>query len=439
MKKRGIILTALMAAAVFSGTAMAAGVEVNENDASATGYTASFSYEDAEATNVNLVGGFQFYVKNDINVYSKGVTLTGNDSVANHLVGPDEWEADKDLVHVNDDSATIEMTKDENGVWTADVDLPGGSYLYQYSVSYDNGETYEKISDPANLPELNAEPGSGQTRCKFFVPYDEKQGDEEYYDWSWLTPIEDESKQGTIEVVTYDGLDVEQYAQIYLPAGYDAEREEPYKVLYLSHGGGGNEADWFHQGNAANIIDRLIADGECEEFVIVCMLNEVYRDMFEDASNNNEYFLHCYENIRDYLIPYVEENYNISSETEDKAFVGLSNGAKLTDQIYINDPGAFGYFGFFSGSAAWAWPELEDYSEYKNADIYLGAGWADQLMMGVSYHTSGDKTLMGMKEQLDAAGIEYNDGGSYVTVEGAHDWWVWPQLLRDYVSTTLWK
>lgn len=422
-----------------------AGVAVNANDASATGYTAEFAYADAEATNVVLVGGFQFYRSGDINVYANGFVLPASDSQENHLLGPDEWQAGENLKHLNDAGCRVDMEKGEDGVWRASLDLPGGFYLYQYEVSYDGGETYEAVMDPENVPVYNTDLGASQSRSQFYVPYDEKQGDEEYYDWSWAAPVEDATQTGKISAITYDGLDGEQVAEIYLPAGYDANSEEPYKVLYLSHGGGGDEADWFYQGNVGNILDRLIADGTCEPFVVVCMDNTVYADNFPEeeygmrSSDNNEYYLYCYDNIKNYLIPYVEENYHVSTEASGRAFAGDSNGAKLTTQIFINDPAEFSYYGLFSGSAAWAWPELEDYSDYMNANVYLAAGWADQLMMQNTYHTDGDKTLMGMKELLDAAGITYNGGGSYVTVEGAHDWFTWPQIFRDYVTTTLWK
>ncbi|MDO4275601.1 MAG: alpha/beta hydrolase-fold protein [Eubacteriales bacterium] len=452
MKKRLIAAAATAMLAVnLIGTSVYAevdsneGLEIKENSESVTGYTINFTYTDPEATDVNLLGGFQFYETGDINVYANGFVLPANDSQANHLIGPNEWMPGAGLRHLNDTGSTIPMEKDENGVWKTSLNLPGGCYLYQYSVSYDGGETFESIADPENIPVCNTQLGASQTRSQFFVPYDEKQGEEEYYDWGWVTPIEDEAQRGEISTFTYDGLDGEQRGEIYLPANYDKDRETPYKVLYLSHGGGGDEADWFYQGNAGNILDRLIAEGASEEFVTVCMNNTVYVDKFsadendKSYSSNNDYFLYCYDNIKDYLIPYVEENYNVSSEASEKAFAGLSNGAKLTDQIFINDPSAFGYYGLFSGSSAWAWPELEDYSQYTNANIYLAAGWADQLMMQNTYHTDGDKTLMGAKEQLDAAGIMYNNGERYVTVEGAHDWFTWPQIFRDYVSNTLWK
>ena len=449
MKRKLLVaLTGAIIAAGMTGTAVFAeenGVTVSENEESKTGYTVDFSYEDEKATNVNLIGGFQFYKSGDIQVYANGFVLPANDSQANHCIEADQWEPDQNLKHLNDTGSTVEM-KNEDGKWSASLDLPGGYYMYQYSVSYDGGETYETVTDPQNVPACNEELSADQTRSQFFVPYDEKQGEEkDYYDWSWALPVEDEADKGSVEALVYEGLDGEQQAEIYLPAGYDEDSETPYKVLYLSHGGGGNEGDWFYQGHAGDIIDRLIADGSSEPFVVVCMDNSPYVEQFntpEDskkASGDTNYFLYCYKNIKEYLIPYVEENYNVSSERSERAFAGLSNGAKLTSQILIHDPEEFGYYGLFSGSSAWAWEEKEDYSAEQSANIYLAAGWADQLMMQNSYHTEKDKTLMGMKELLDGAEIPYNNGGSYVTVEGAHDWFTWMQILEDYVSTTLWK
>ena len=451
MKKKwiAIMMGTVLVAGVLGGCIMAeetgaeGGVSVHENEKSITGYTANFLYQDEKATDVKLVGGFQFYKSGDIRVSSNGFVLPANDSARNYCIGADEWEPDQEWKHFGDMGESVDMTEDGNGVWSVSVDLPGGYYLYQYRVSYDGGESWENITDPQNVPACNEKLNAEQTRSQFFVPYSEKQGEEEYYDWSWAAPIGDESKQGQILAVTYDGLDGEQNAEIYLPAGYDEKREEPYKVLYLSHGGGGNEGDWFYQGNAGNILDRLIADGDCEAFVVVCMDNMTYMQRFGDdirqISGDTEYYMYCYDNIKNYLIPYVEKNYNVSSDAEGMAFAGLSNGAKQANEILIHDPEIFGYYGFFSGSSVWDWEEKEDYSAMQKANIYLAAGWADQVMMENSYHTDRDRTLIGIKEKLDAAEITYNNGGCYVTVEGGHDWFTWPQILRDYVSTTLWK
>lgn len=446
LKKAGTILpmTAIVLSTVLAPVSMAsaeeaeqvsAGVVTEANEESKTGYTTTFTYSDAEATNVQLQGGFQFYVENDPNVYSEGFTLVANDSLENYLYGPDEWENGLRLCHINDAGYVKDMTYDEESdSWSISLDLPGGSYLYQYQVSYDGGETYEAIPDPENVPECNAM-GAHQTRSKFYVPYDaEKQS--EIDDWSWLSPVENDEDRGEIVYTTYSGsLGREQNVEIYLPAHYDADREQPYKVLYLTHGGGGEEGDWFHQGNAANIVDRLVAEGKTEEFIMVCMNNADY--IIEGTRDWD--FDKIFENTKDYLMPYIEQNYNVSTEVADRAYAGLSNGAKTTTMIYYKDPGLFGYYGMFSGSAAWAFPELDDYTAMKQPDIYLAAGFADHLMMQNTYHTDSDKTLIGFKELLDAAEIPYNDGEPYVTVQGAHDWFTWPQILKDYVETTLWK
>jgi hypothetical protein len=46
-------------------------------------------------------------------------------------------------------------------------------------------------------------------------------------------------------------------------------RTKIYPVLYLSHGGGGTDSDWFNQGRAHNTLDRFIASGELEPTVVV--------------------------------------------------------------------------------------------------------------------------------------------------------------------------
>lgn len=429
--------------AVLGGTAKAeAGTVVEKNEGSVSGYTVHFSYADEKATNVKLLGGFQFYESGDVNLYGRGFSLSASDSYKNYLVDPQEWKPGMELRHIFDTGYETELERDaQTGEWTVSFDLPGGCYMYQYSVSYDNGETWETIADPTNTAFSN-EWGAGQTRSKFFVPYDEKQGDDLYYDWSWATPVEAEESAGTIEGFVYDTPDGEQRAEIYLPAGYE-NSEEPYKVLYLAHGGGGTEGDWFWQGNAGNILDRIFAEGKAEPFVAVCMNNAAFNQLFitEDSpnvSNNADYYRYCVKNIKENLIPYVEEHYNVSSEVEDKALAGLSQGAKLTNFALIDEPDAFDSYGMFSCSVSWSWPELEDYSAYQDSKIYLAAGFADHYMISSGYHGDQDCTLVGFKEDLEAAEIPYNNGGNYVTADGAHDWFTWQQILKDYVETFLW-
>ena len=36
---------------------------------------------------------------------------------------------------------------------------------------------------------------------------------------------------------------------VYLPPGYDPNRAEPYKTIYLQHGSGQDQSDWLNIGS----------------------------------------------------------------------------------------------------------------------------------------------------------------------------------------------
>lgn len=83
-------------------------------------------------------------------------------------------------------------------------------------------------------------------------------------------------RQGTVEVfdIPYSGLipydpatDFNVY--VYLPPGYDPQRQDPYPVLYLLHGFGANAASWIDVFTIDQIADYLINAGKIGEMVIV--------------------------------------------------------------------------------------------------------------------------------------------------------------------------
>ena len=185
-------------------------------------------------------------------------------------------------------------------------------------------------------------------------------------------------------------------------------------------------------------MDRLIAEGKCEPFIMVAMNNTVFQSDYSYWIDWD--YPSVVENAVDYLFPYVEETFNISDDVKDKAFAGLSDGGTTTAHLYIDDPERFGYFGIFSCAAAYSWPELENYDAYKTPNVFLSAGYADfGLISAEAYHTDEDVTMIGMAEKLDEAGITYNNGEEIYLVPGSHDWFDWPQVLEYYVTNVLWK
>lgn len=415
-KKWNVFLAASGTMAVILGmnasaeeTDLTPGVTVSADADSDTGYTAAFVYEDADAQTVSLVGGMAFF-------YDDG--SVGTDPEISYT--PYEWKPD--MVPSGDGGFTTEMTKVEGtDYWTVEVPLPSGKYLYAYNV--DGLES--NISDPANVPlTADVENGNAFDRSVFYVPYDaEKQAG--YKDWSFLMERSDEQK-GTVSFVNYEDLDgTQRPLGIYLPYGYDENTEEPYRVLYLSHGGGGNETDWFYGGSANYIFDNLIADDEVLPTIIVTMNNSVYEWDYDRIITN----------LMDYIIPYMEENYPVSDQPSDRAFAGLSMGGMTASHVYYDCADQFGYFGIFSGSDAAIDTSVSDLETLKKPFVMIGAGKFDMAYVNDSYGQEGDRTSLGFKENMTEAGISYR----FHEVDGAHDWFVWPQLLNLFAENYLWR
>ena len=55
---------------------------------------------------------------------------------------------------------------------------------------------------------------------------------------------------------------------VYTPPGYEANQTR-YPVLYLLHGGGGDEDAWVTMGRANVILDNLIAAGKAKPMIVV--------------------------------------------------------------------------------------------------------------------------------------------------------------------------
>ena len=432
MLRKTVVTAILIVSVLFTSYA---GVETVPDAASPTGFTTTFTYEDAEATNVRLVGSFTFYENNNPALFGKGATISSvNDSLDNYIYGPESWAKGKDMRHINDEGFSDAMAKEGN-TWTYEMQLPCASYMYFFSVSYDNGQTWETVIDPDNVPEQNALSMNPQYRAKFFVPYDSsKQNPAD--DWTWLMPMEDRSKAGTIDYITYTGVDgVTRPAQVYLPAGYSASRPEPYKTLYMSHGTGGFEGDWFHQGNVDNIADRLIADGVIEPFVIVAVENN---GLIGEGNTPMIDLIH--DDVVDCLIPYIEENYNVSESAADRGFCGLSRGGRITSSLFMFYPEDFAYYAPLSGGATNLYSsESVDLEGMKKADLYLGAGFIDNASLKRTINQEGDNGTISFAWLMDSIGVDYNDNGSAAIVPGAHDWFTWPQLVLDYFTNYLWK
>ncbi len=141
--------------------------------------------------------------------------------------------------------------------------LAWSNFLMDDHILHNFSEKGTRITDPKNRPNVLTTTGT-QYNSELYVGTGE--------DYPWIS-ADSQYKvlQGTVSYITYRDIDGKMQAiGIYLPPGYDKHRE--YPVVFVSHGGGGNESDWFSQGNVHNIMDNLICQGKTKEAILVTMI-----------------------------------------------------------------------------------------------------------------------------------------------------------------------
>lgn len=400
---------------------VAQGAAVAQDSESPSGYTVTFNYkEDKEnIKSVSVVGPFNYLDPNlDItdasNAYSPHQYVNG--MYASSYV-PSKGMA-------SGFNYTEQLTYDEaTESYQTSFPITSGSFAYSYVIEYEDGTT-ETIADPANpAPALaNASSNAETSEINKSVVYghydEEKQSESPNLDF--VLPSED--AKGTLEYVEYTGnLAADQDLGIYTPSDYDGDRAEPYKVVYVSHGGGGNETDWFALGHLDNIMDNLD-----EDVIVVTMDNTSYEWDFEKIE----------ENVLDFIIPYMESNYNVSTEAADRAFAGLSMGSMTTMNMLFDHPEAFAYFGSFSGPDMTAVTDNEAVSE---PTYFMTVGTTDIASEKV---LPNDDPERAKKYEDFIAWEAENDLPNFVDggyIKGGHDWFTWSQSFKTFIEEVCWQ
>ncbi len=136
--------------------------------------------------------------------------------------------------------------------------------------------------------------------------------------------------------------------RIHLPPGYSATRIEKYPVLYLFHGIGGNENAWTSnaghaEGNADKVMDYLYAQASLQ---VTPML--VVMPMGNMTNTSGDTWQNFEDVLINDLIPYIQANYNASSDPNYRAIAGLSMGGGQTLNFGYKNPALFTWIGAFS-------------------------------------------------------------------------------------------
>ncbi len=224
------------------------------------------------------------------------------------------------------------LTKNENGVWEISVPMPAPE-LYTYNFFVDG--VY--VNDANNVMMQR----DGTRYLSIFIVDGANTANYR----------EAASRRGNLEHVWYDSptLGMNRRMYVYTPYGYETSGET-YPVLYLLHGGGGDEDAWSTMGRACQILDNLIAQGKAKPMLVVMpngnATQQAARTLMPektiDRNDPSTANLYIHSLAKD-IVPFIEKNYRVKAERDSRAVSGLSMGGGHTIAVSGNYPGLFGY------------------------------------------------------------------------------------------------
>ena len=122
---------------------------------------------------------------------------------------------------------------------------------------------------------------------------------------------------------------------LYLPPGYESSQRN-YPVLYLLHGGGGDQTDWIQKGEVQRITVKAIDEGKAAPMIIV--MPDAERTFYMNNVNGKYQFEDFFFKE---LVPYIEKNYRCRKEKKYRAVAGLSMGGYGSLLYAIHHPEMF--------------------------------------------------------------------------------------------------
>ncbi len=307
----------------------------------------------------------------------------------------------------------IPFTKGEDGIWTLTIGpLPVDMYAYKLLVDG------VQIADPNN------------TYAAFTAmpPYSQLvvHGDEPAYYDAKNVP------HGNVTRHVYHSKVTEGQRELYVytPPGYDPDKE--YPVLYLLGGSGELPSNWVYDGRVNFIMDNLLAEGKAEPMIIALPNNQViHRNHPQHVELTFDIFE---EELRNHVIPLVDQSYSTIQSPNGRAISGLSMGGRHSMFVGFRSLDLFANFGILSAGDVEAETSLKHFLTAPNVNEKV-----DYLFVG-----QGTKEAQGffnaraeaLHNALDNHDIKHE---YYIGGHGGHDWGTWRHLLYYRFLPNLWK
>ena len=259
--------------------------------------------------------------------------------------------------------------------------------------------------------------------------------------------LEDSERGSVIEInyptkdytMTNGAAKYEKHGWVYLPAGYDeSDKDTKYPVFILLHGYGQNENTWglSNKGRGGRIkgfMDRDMASGKVEKFILAAVTGVASKNWGPNGAGNDVNGFNAFKGeLRDDLIPYLRENFNIGDGRDFVALAGLSMGGGQTFNIGIAEcldliSNFAGFSGALFGTADEFMAKVDNnkqFTFFKIHNLYMTCGDADSLVYG-----SFPSYVKAMKSWDRVENFK-----DYTYPGGTHDFPVWFKGFHDFIQ-----
>ena len=302
-----------------------------------------------------------------------------------------------------------DMIKNNEGVWEVTSDsLSEG--IHYYSLIIDG----VAVADPASETFY----GMGRMASGFEVPF---KGDS-YYE-------EKDVPHGDIRIKRYYSNVTNTWRNFYMytPAGYDENISAKYPVLYIMHGGGEDQRGWATQGKTDLILDNLVAAKKAVPMIVIMVDGNLPLNGFGEES------LRVFEKeLKQSVIPFVEKNYRVKTESQYRALAGLSMGGIQTLYAGIRNTDMFSYLGVFSSGWFANQKDLTDpqYEYWKNNADKINSNLKKFWISQGGKEDIAWQNCQLMRSKLDELKIKY----TYSEYPGGHSWPVWRNNIFNFAQ-----
>jgi enterochelin esterase-like enzyme len=373
----------------------------------------------AQQANINLDYNPQ---KNTENLIPFSATLNSPDvkddgTVTFKLKAPQAKEVQLSgvalLVALGNAGKPVPFTKGDDGIWTLTIGpLKPDMYIYNFIVDG------VRIADPNNsIAGFTAMPPYSQLVVHGSGP-------------AWYDARNVPHGLVTRHVYHSNVTNGERELYVYTPPGYDSKKT--YPVLYLMGGSGDLPSNWVYDGRVNFIMDNLLAEGKVVPMVIAIPNNQV---VHRNHPRHTELTFKIFEaEMRQSVIPLVEQNYSVRRDPHGRAMSGLSMGGRHTMFVGLNSPDLFANFGVLSAGDVDSETTMAKFLNDPDANKKI-----DFLFLGQGSHEADSgigKRCVVFHESMVKHNIKHE---YYVGGNGGHDWATWRHLLYYRFLPELWR